>query len=206
MMIKTSTILIVNDIESAIIDLQKSLPIHDTRVIRNEEDKKNDFLISHAKLAIKEAYIATNRTKYILLGGDIFTVEAQNSLLKVLEEPPLDIVFILITTSKTAILPTVFSRIPHKYLKTQQAIKRCDLNLKQLDLKEIYTFLKQHQRIGKLEAKELIESIMYKVQEDKRKLSIKELDSFTTAIKLCNLNSRPINIITTLLLNLIHKR
>ncbi|MCK5294959.1 MAG: DNA polymerase III subunit delta' [Arcobacteraceae bacterium] len=206
MRIDTSTILIVNDVETMIQELVQSLPIHDTRVIKNEEEGKSDFLIAHSKLAIKEAYIAVNRTKYILLGGDRFLPEAQNSLLKVLEEPPSDIIFILITTSKTAILPTILSRMPHKYLKTKVAIKRCDLNLKHLSLQEVYTFLKAHQRIGKVEAKELIESIMYKVQEDKRRLTSKELESFTTAIKLCHLNSRPINIITTLLLNLIHKR
>ena len=206
MKIDISTILIVNDIESTIQELVKTLPIHDTRVIKNEEEGKADFLIAHSKLAIKEAYIAVNRTKYILLAGDRFLPEAQNSLLKILEEPPLNIIFILITTSKTSILPTILSRMPHKYLKTKIALKRCELNLKHLTLKEIYTFLKENQRIGKSEAKELIESIMYRVQEDKKKLTKKELDSFTTAIKLCHLNSRPINIITTLLLNLIHKR
>ena len=95
MKIDISTILIVNDVDTMIQELVKSLPMHDTRVIKNEEDGKNDFLIAHAKLAIKEAYIAVNRTKYILLGGDRFLPEAQNSLLKILEEPPLDIIFIL---------------------------------------------------------------------------------------------------------------
>ena len=206
MNINTSIILIVDNVEMMIQELVQSLPLHDTRVIKNNEDGKNDFLIAHSKLAIKEAYIAVNRVKYILLCGDRFQIEAQNSLLKVLEEPPLNIIFILITTSKTAILPTILSRMPHKYLKTKISIKKCNLNLNHLSLQEVYTFLKENQRINKVDAKELIESIMYKVQEDKRRLTSKELESFNTAIKLCHLNSRPINIITTLLLNLIHKR
>ncbi len=205
MKIDISTILIVNDVEVAISELIQELPIHDTRVIVNEEDGKNDFLITHAKQAIKESYIAVNGTKYILLGGDRFNVEAQNALLKVLEEPPLNIIFVLITTSKSAILPTILSRMPHKYLKTKQQIKKFPLEISRLNLKDLYTFLKQNQRIGKNEAKELIESIMYKIQEERVQLSLKELDSFSTAVNLCNLNSRPINVITTLLLNLLPK-
>jgi len=201
-----STILIVNDVETMVKQLVSTLPIHDTRIIQNEEEGKNDFLILHSKLAIKEAYIAVNQTKYILLCGDTFKTEAQNSLLKVLEEPPLNIIFILITTSKNSILPTILSRMPHKYLKTKVEIKRCELDFNNLDLNTIYSFLKQNQRISKNETKELIESMMYKIHEDKRKLSSEELDSFVKAIKLCNLNSKPINLLTILLLNLSSKK
>jgi DNA polymerase-3 subunit delta' len=203
---EVSTILIVNDLLNTVNELIKTLPMHDTRVIKNEEEGKDEFLISQAKLAIKEAYIATNRIKYILLVGDTFRKEAQNALLKVLEEPPSNIIFIMITKSKTAILPTIYSRMPHIYQKTKQTIIPCKLNLKQLNLKDVYSFLKEHQKIDKKDAQKLIESIMYKIQQDKRKLTLKELDSFSTAIKLCNVNSRPINIITTLLLNLMQKR
>ena len=201
-----STILIVNDVETMVKELVSTLPIHDTRIIQNEEEGKNDFLIIHAKQAIKEAYIAVNKTKYILLCGDTFKTEAQNSLLKVLEEPPLNVIFILITTSKNTILPTILSRMPHKYLKTKVTLKKCELNFNSLDLTTIYNFLKSHQRISKNEAKELIESMMYKIHEDKRKLNSTELDSFTKAIQLCNLNSKPINILTILLLNLSSKK
>jgi DNA polymerase-3 subunit delta' len=202
----TSTILIVNDIDESTAELLATLPTHDTRVIKNEEDGKKDFLIAHAKLAIKEAYIAANRTKYIIIAGDTFTLESQNSLLKVLEEPPTNIVFILVTTAKNSILPTIFSRMPHKYLKTKKVIKECELDISRMDLREVYNFLKENQRITKQEAKEFIESLLYKINREKIQLSTKELNSFTTAMKLCDLNSRPINILTTLLLNLMKKR
>jgi DNA polymerase-3 subunit delta' len=96
--------------------------------------------------------------------------------------------------------------MPHVFLKTKQAIKECTLNISKLDLKEVYTFLKENQRIGKIEAKELIESILYKVNSSKLQLSQNELDRFSKAIKLCNLNSRPINVLSSLLLNLMAKR
>jgi len=199
---KISTILIVNDVETMVKELVSTLPIHDIRIIQNEEDGKNDFLIIHSKQAIKEAYIAVNKTKYILLCGDTFRTEAQNSLLKVLEEPPLNIIFILITTSKNTILPTILSRMPHKYLKTKVEIKKCELDFSNLDLGTIYTFLKKQQRISKNDFKELVESMLYKIQEDKIKLSSTQLESFSKAMNLCELNSKPINVLTILLLNL----
>ncbi len=206
MRFQTSTILIVNDVQSYINELVASLPLHDTRVIQNEEDGKNDFLMPHARMAIKEAYIAVNRTKYIILGGDVFQVEAQNSLLKIFEEPPKNIIFLLVTKSKNGLLPTIFSRMPHQYLKTKQPIKQCELDIRNLDLKQVYGFLKQNQRVTKQEAKEIIEALLYKVEKSDIRLNTKQLDSFSTALKLCHLNSRPINILTTLLLNLLQKR
>lgn len=200
--IHTSCILIVNDIDATLQTLKQTLPQHFTRVVRNEE--KDDFLIAQANTAIKEAYIASNDTKYVLLCGNTFRKEAQNSLLKVLEEPPRNIVFVLITTAKSALLPTIISRMPLKYLKTHNTIEPSSIDVLKLDLKEAYAFLKQNQKISKTEAKQLVESLLYKVNVQKIKLTKKELDSFSTSIKLLELNARPIHVITTLMLNLVH--
>jgi len=206
MTFNTSTILIVNDIEENLAKVVATLPKHDIRVIKNEEEGKNDFLILHAKQVVKEAYIASERLKYIILCGETFTVEAQNSLLKILEEPPKNTTFIIITNSKSGILKTIFSRLPHHYLKTKKERSPVPIDVSRLELKEVYSFLKQNQRISKSEAKELIESLLYSANEKKLKLTAKELDSFSMAMKLCELNSRPINILTTLLLTLMRKR
>ncbi|MBI3873685.1 MAG: DNA polymerase III subunit delta', partial [Arcobacter sp.] len=176
------------------------------RVIKNEEDGKVDFLIPHARLVIKEAYIATERIKYIILCGAAFSVEAQNSLLKIFEEPPKNIIFIIITNSKNGILKTIFSRLPHHYLKTTKIRKQFPIDIRKLELKDVYSFLKQNQRITKQETKDLIESLLYSAVAQKVKFSTKELEVFGTAMKLCELNSRPINILTTLLLALMRRR
>ena len=201
-----STLFIVNSVENSLSEISSTISKHNVRVIRNEDEGKNEFLILHAQKAIKEAYIATAETKYIFLCGDSFRVEAQNSLLKVLEEPPKNIIFLIITTSKNSILPTILSRVQVKYLKTQKTIEEIDLNLEKLELKDIYSFLKQNQRVSKSEAKEIIESILYTTNKRKIKLSRKELDSFSKSMKLLELNSRPINVLTTLLLNMISTR
>ncbi len=199
-----SCILIVNDIELTLNELIPKYPLHSTRIIKNEE--KDEFQITQATLAIKEAYIASNEIKYIFLCGATFRKEAQNSLLKVLEEPPRNVVFIIITNSKTSMLPTIYSRIPYKYLKKSLLKNESLLNINKLDLKDIYNFLKENQKISKNEAKEIVESILLKVNNQKIKLTHKELDFFSKSIKLLELNSRPINVLTTLLLFLANQK
>jgi len=205
-MITKSTLLIVNDIDKSVEELRSTLPIHSMRIIRNEEEGKNEFLIAQANKTIKEAYIATSEIKYIILCANSFRVEAQNSLLKVLEEPPRNIVFIIITTSKNSILPTILSRVAVKYQKTKKVLHEFKLNLAKLELKDLYIFLKENQRVNKNDAKEIVESIIYSINKNNIKLTQKELHSFSRAMKLLELNSRPINVLTTLLLNLLIKR
>jgi DNA polymerase III subunit delta' len=204
--ITTSSILVVNDIGLCVSELVKTLPLHSTRIVRNDQSISDEFQIAQSNATIKEAYIATNNTKYILLCGATFRKEAQNALLKVLEEPPLNIIFILISTSKSSFLPTIISRLPLKYLKTKMDIPLCELDIVTLDLKQVYTFLKENQKISKPEAKQFIEALMIKINSQKIKLSHKELEIFSTSIKLLELNSRPINILTTILLTLIHSK
>ena len=201
MNITSSIILIASDIEEILRQLLSSLPKHFTKVIKNEDDNKKEFLQMHSRQAIKEAYLASNKTKYIILYGSTFKTEAQNTLLKILEEPPQNIIFILIAQSKSSILPTILSRIPHKILKIKSnAIKECKLDLTKLDLKNIYNFLKQHQQISKDDAKNLIQSILLKAKTQKIVLNEEQLECFSTSLQLINLNSKPINILTNLLL------
>ena len=199
-----STILIVNDIEATLSELLPNYPIHSTRIIKNEE--KEEFLLIQATQAIKEAYIATSEKKYIFLCGSTFRKEAQNSLLKILEEPPKNVVFIIITNSKSSLLPTIYSRLPYKYLKKSVLKNESILDINKLDLKDIYNFLKDNQKISKQEAKDIVESILIKVNNQRIKLSHKELDFFSKSIKLLELNSRPINVLTTLLLSMANQK
>ena len=199
-----SSILIVNDIEATLTELLPNYPTHSTRIIKNEE--KEEFLIAQATATIKEAYIATSEKKYIFLCGSVFRKEAQNSLLKILEEPPKNVIFIIITNSKSSLLPTIYSRLPYKYLKKSTLKNESILDINKLDLKDIYNFLKDNQKISKQEAKDIVESILIKVNNQKIKLSHKELNLFSKSIKLLELNSRPINILTTLLLSIANQK
>lgn len=200
MKIENSTILIVDDISKKLEELLKFYSIHDIRVIKNEE--KDEFLVAQANETIKEAYISSNNKKYLFLCGTTFRTEAQNALLKIFEEPPKNIVFIILTTSKSSILPTIYSRISYKNLRKNNFTKSLDIDFHRIDLKEIYQFLKDNQRISKSEAKELVETILLTIKKQNIKLSARQLDFFDRSIKLIELNSKPINILTTLLLSL----
>ncbi|RXK07778.1 DNA polymerase III subunit delta' [Halarcobacter bivalviorum] len=202
--IETAHILIVNDIDEALNSLLPFYSKHNIRVIKNEE--KEEFQLAQATATIKEAYISSNEKKYIFLCGKVFRKEAQNSLLKILEEPPSNIVFIIITNSKSTILPTIFSRMPHKILRKTKEKEELSLDIKKLDLKDVYEFLKTNQRIDKKESISFVESLLLKINKEKITLSQVELELFSKSIKLLNLNSRPINVLTTLLLTLINRK
>ncbi len=70
-----------------------------------------DFKIEDAKEVIAEAYKSEENTKTLILGAKSFTIPAQNALLKILEEPPKNIVFVLLAPNKSTFLPTVRSRM-----------------------------------------------------------------------------------------------
>jgi len=205
---KKSHIIVTYNIEEEIDVLKNILPQHFVRIITNSEkdNKEKDYLefkIENAKEVIKEAFLASDETKYIILAAKQFNIYAQNSLLKILEEPPKNIVFILITESKSSILPTIHSRLQ---LVLRQKIKRLeplDINIDKLDLRVIYEFLQQNQRLSKIQAKELIESLYLSCIKSNIVLNQKQLDNFSRAIKLIELNSRPFNVLTHLLLSII---
>ena len=80
--------------------------------VEKEKDRKR-FSIDIIRTIRREAYIIPNESKvkvYVLLESHLMTTEAQNALLKILEEPPPYLCFILECTSKNLLLPTVLSR------------------------------------------------------------------------------------------------
>ena len=85
-----SHILISTDIEKEVDNFKNKL--YPFRIVEFIEEK---FKLEHAKAVVAEAYISESQTKYIILGSQSFGIEAQNSLLKLLEEPPKNIEFII---------------------------------------------------------------------------------------------------------------
>ena len=59
--------------------------------------------------------------KAVVIEGDLLTLEAQNALLKTLEEPPQNSVIFILTTTEDKLLPTILSRCTtHKLLSKTQ--------------------------------------------------------------------------------------
>jgi len=159
--------------------------------------EQEEFKIEDAKEAIKEAYIASNKKKFILLVAKKYNVYSQNGLLKVLEEPPLHIVFIILTDSKSSLLPTVRSRLPITVIKDENK-DEFSLDIKRVDLEFLYNFLQKD--ITKDEAKDVIKALLKGVYNSNIWLKEEELEQFSTAMRLLELNSNVKNILTTLFL------
>ena len=196
---KKSHILISTEIEAEFERLSGELKPN--RVVGFIED---DFKIEHAKAVVAEAYISESQTKYIILGASSFTNVAQNSLLKVFEEPPKNIEFIIISPTKSNLLPTVRSRMPILKGKTIHSVGKIELNLSRIDYAEVFSFLKANDRIKKYEAKELVEALYHRATVvDMLILSNEQLEIFDKAYRLLELNSRPQSVLALILMSFV---
>lgn len=165
------------------------------------------FKIEHAKAVVAESYISTSQTKYIIIGATDFTDVAQNSLLKLLEEPPCNIEFIIISPTKSNLLPTVRSRLPILKIDKDHKIQEVALHLAKFDYKEVFAFLKANDRIKKEEAKELVEALFYRATVvEKLILTPLQLENFDKAYRLINLNARPQSVLAMLLMSFAPER
>ncbi len=195
-------ILIATDLEEELQKLTEQL--HGFRVVSFLED---NFKIEHAKLVTAEAYISESETKYIIIAAKEFTDVAQNSLLKLLEEPPTNIEFSLISPTKSNLLPTVRSRLPIFSSDTSCQTKELDLHLARIDYKEVFAFLKENARIPKNEAKALVEALFHRATVvDQLILSEKQLDLFDKAYRLLDLNARPQSVLAMLVMSFAKER
>jgi DNA polymerase-3 subunit delta' len=192
-------IIIADDIEAEVNRLEEELkPFRVVKFVVSDES----FKIEHAKAVLAESYISESQTKYIVLGATDLTDIAQNSLLKLLEEPPKNIEFIIISPTKSNLLPTVRSRLPILKINNHHKMQDLELNLARLDYKDVFDFLKEHSRIKKDDAKSLVEALFHRATVvDMLILTPLQLDNFDKAYRLLNLNSRPQSILAMLLMS-----
>lgn len=192
-------IVISDDIEAEVERLENELkPSRVVKFVVTEES----FKIEHAKAVLGESYVSESQTKYIILAAVDFTDIAQNSLLKLLEEPPLNIEFIIISPTKSNLLPTVRSRLPILKVTNSHKVGEIELNLSKLDYKEVFAFLKEHSRVKKEDAKYLVQALFYRATVvDMLILTQAQLENFDMAYRLLTLNSRPQSVLAMLLMS-----
>lgn len=99
--------------------------------IENEETAIKIEQIRYMNKKISEKPITSTRKVYIINNSDTMTKDAQNSLLKTLEEPPQYATIILIASNENRLLNTIRSR----------AIK---VNFEQISEQEILKYIKQN--------------------------------------------------------------
>lgn len=142
---------------------------------------------------IIEGPIISNKKVYIIDNSDLMTKEAQNCLLKTLEEPPEFATIILIGSNESAFLSTIISRTVilrfnsiskndlNKYLNSKYGIEKIDENILEAsngsiakieaikDKQELYNSIKNiMNNLEKLELTDILNmaQIIYQSQED----------------------------------------
>ena len=182
---------------------EKSLEIEHTLLpLRSVRFICEDFKIEDAKEVIAEAYRSEENTKTLILGAKSFTIPAQNALLKILEEPPRNIVFILMAPNKSTFLPTVRSRMSLQVEQEGKKHEPISLVLRQLDISEMFRWVKEHDKLKKHEAKGLIENLFHHaVYQEQYSLSVVQIEAFEKAFRLIELNGRTQSILIMVLMN-----
>ena len=199
-------IVVTSDFESLKAKLESEFGTNNLRFFISD-----DFLLENAKEVITEAYIAEKDEKILVIHANSFRTEAQNALLKIIEEPPRNIKFIIATQSKNLLLPTIRSRMLIENNLTKKPKITLVLNLKSLSLKELTNFIdqkiadEQAQKFGKNELKELVGVIVTKAVDSGYKFSGDEMDYFFSLIKLADLNAKSHAVLTPLLLTIFQK-
>lgn len=198
-----SQVLITSNIEAAIAALEAAKTYERFVKIVKEEA----FLVEDAKLAIEKAYLASEETTVIVLAAKLFSPIAQNKLLKIIEEPPENKEFILITSSKATVLDTIRSRLPVSAFSTDVQKEDFGLEVRQLSLASAYEFIQAHQQTDAKEMKRVAEYLakaaMY---SDRYDIDEKTLKLFSDAFIALDVGSPPAFVLNALLLKLLARK
>lgn len=165
--------------------------------------EKDDFQIDDAHELIAQAYIASDRPRYLIACAGTYNVVTQNALLKLLEEPPRNLNVVLIAPRKSIFLPTIRSRLP----VTRIASKRADLegliDFERLDLAAVFAFLKANAYLDRDRAKGVVEEALRWLSSRKNvpaPLQARALAAIERTFRLLSLNTPSGTALTPLLL------
>ena len=96
---------------------------------------------------------------YIIPEADIMTVQAQNALLKTIEEPPQYAVFILLTENADVLLPTINSRGSEHFNELKDEVLNLMRHINEMDISELVEAVKRC-TLYKVEINDYLDLIM----------------------------------------------
>lgn len=189
-------------------------PIEEASAYYEQQNPQNHRLfcaeelnIETSRAIIDESYIANENIKTILIAANSFNLYAQNALLKVLEEPPSGVVFILYAKMKSLLLPTIRSRLPILNHIKKQKLPPFALNLRSLNLENIYLFLKEKQKeINSPTLKTEIQSLYLDAIKMGLHFDSNETKTFERALSWEEQYEKSHHILLVLLLLILHKK
>ncbi|MDD5359176.1 MAG: DNA polymerase III subunit delta' [Sulfurovaceae bacterium] len=199
-MMLVSQVIICDDFEHTIAQLE-SLKTNQRFIPIIKEDT---FLVEDVKYVIEKASIASSNEVIIIIGAKKFSDIVQNKLLKILEEPPKNIIFIILANQKAMILDTIKSRLPMHVISNRNNTYELDLNVENMTLQNVYDFIKSNQRTSFTQMQQIVQEIVGRALKSNRyKFDYKALDLFSKSIKALNMGSNSQFILSTVLLKLL---
>lgn len=200
----TSQVLITANFEQAILELEAQRTTE--TIIKIMEDEKA-FSVDDAKLVIEKAYLASEEMTVIILAAKTFSPIVQNKLLKVIEEPPKNKSFILLTQSKATILDTIRSRMPIVIRTEEREEEALGLVLSQLSLATVYEFIQEHKRTDAKAMKVIVAQLSTQAMASGQyNLDTNSLTLFSDSLVALDMGSPPAFILNGLLLKLLARK
>ena len=203
--LRTDETIIEIIIPSLVMESAEDIPL--APYIHKVVTEKVSFSVSDAKLAIEKAYMASDERTIIILADKAFSPLVQNKLLKVIEEPPKNKEFILITESKSTVLDTIKSRLPITMLSEKREEEVLGLDVMQLSLSSVYEFVQTHKRTDAKAMTLLVERIVKEVIASQHyNLDDKTLALFSNSYMALDMGSPPQFVLNALLLKLLARK
>jgi len=200
----TSQVIVTSKIEDTIALLEEKRK--NERIIKVLEGDKA-FGVDDAKEVIAKAYMASEETTVIILSAKVFSPVVQNKLLKIIEEPPKNKEFILITQSKSTILDTIRSRLRITILSETREEEPLGFELSTLSLASVYAFAQLHKRTNAKEVSVIVERIAKEAMvSGEYNLDEKTLTLFSECFVALDMGSPPQFVLNTLLLKLLARK
>lgn len=177
---KKSYIVISNDFESEITHLKNTYTNEQLKIYETDDLKIDDV---HA--IIQEAHVASNSIKIIAIFAFSYNHFAQNALLKILEEPPEHIIFILHISTRNKLMPTIFSRLIvfNKYKKRK--LDQFPLDLRKLSVPMVYEYIHalEKENVSQEKGRTILSQILEEVIRHNIALDKVTLDRFDLSLK-----------------------
>ena len=166
--------------------------------------QKEKILLDDVKIISDEVFISTGSEKYIIIETNEIATITQNALLKMFEEPPCNVYFLIIVPSKSILLSTIRSRFPIFELKNREEFNSPVPipKLENFRLQDLKAFLKDVSKINHDVAIKIIEEIFIQNKQNFHFQS-DDFKRLQKAIQLLNLNSNLEQIFTMFLLPII---
>lgn len=163
--------------------------------------KDDEFLLDDAKSIMQNAYLIEEYDKYFVLSYKDYSIQAQNYMLKLLEEPPAKVYFKILVSSKNILLPTIKSRLISRKLDSYKNDFEIKIDLKNMNYLDIANY-----NIDKANLSDFISALIKQCYKSNIKLSKDLLEEFYKCYELSKVNSNPKIITSRLLLGIMRER